>query len=126
MATTLSDGTTTVAFLIDPVWLDEHAFQPVAAAVGRGAHGALFIDELALTGGRPMTLETLVMRPVLQQIETWRAVAGQALTLDYRGVEYDVVLNHAAGALQAAGWPETYSDPDDTCMYDLTLRLLQV
>lgn len=132
MATTLSDGTTTVTLHEDLFWSDENNWHPVAQSAQRSITGALIIQTTTMLKGRNITLESeddqsaAMARSVVDQLRNWAAVAGQQLTLTLRGVARTVIFRHQDGAgLEARPWIH-YSDVDDEDYYLCVLRLMEI
>jgi hypothetical protein len=53
---TLTNGVDTVTLPDALQWVDEFDFVPTAVKSGRTLTGALWVEEVSLTGGRPITL----------------------------------------------------------------------
>lgn len=126
--TTLTKGVDAVTLPDDLIWTDEFAFNKVASNVSYGIDGALFIDEGVRLAGQPITLDgahVWVPRSTIETLEAWKALPGQQFTLNYRGVNHTVVMDHSRGAMTAT--PDIAYDEyaaDDN--YALTLRFLKV
>lgn len=130
MATTLTKGVDVLALPDELQWVDEFDHNVVAAEVARSMDGALIVDEAVRLAGRSITLEGTrqygwMPRGDLLTLQAWKALPGQAFVLLYRGVSYNVVMDHNRGAL-AAQQITDYPDPDDTDYYAVTLRFLTV
>lgn len=105
--TTLSDGVTTINLNPSLRWTDEHLWNPVEQTVERSITGALLVQTAQRTLGRPITLQAdadnagWLPYSTVQQIQAWAAIAGQQMTLTYRGVAYTVAFRHQDGAVEA-------------------------
>lgn len=134
MPTTLALGGTVLTLPVDErsdlVWVDEHDFNPLAADARYSIDGALIVDEVLRTSGRPITLQGgdsygWITRATLDQLEAWRALPAQQFTLTYRSVAHTVLMDHARGAVSARPYLERISYlPGD--FYVPTLRFLKV
>lgn len=126
--TTLTKGADVLNLPDDFIWADEFDFNPVAANASYGIDGSLFIDEGVRLAGQPMTLDgshLWVPRSTVITLQAWRALPNQTFTLNYRGANHTVRMDHARGAFAAS--PVTaYGDPESTDDYTLTLRFLKV
>lgn len=126
----------TVSLPGDMQWVDEFTWLPTAAQVEVACNGALIIEESAQLAGRPITLEGRLegsvgfAMPDRATILALRAMASvpQAapLTLTLEdGRVFTVRFRHADGAIEAQ--PLKHIVPaEDTDLYSLTLRLMQV
>jgi hypothetical protein len=126
--TTLTDGTTTATFTDDVLWVDEFDWHPVSAKSGRTVTGALWVEEAALSAGRPITLQSPgdggpVARSQMLNLQTLAAIAGASLTLTLRGVTYTVMFDRDGGKPLEAKPFIDYSDVDAADLYLITLRL---
>lgn len=132
MATTLTDGTTTVILSSDLRWSDEHNWWPVEQSIKRSLSGALIVQAQSRVGGRPITLEAQDdssawhSRATIEQLRTWASTPGQILTLLLLGTTYSVMFRHHDGAGIEASPIIDYSDPGPNDPYRLTLRLMQI
>lgn len=134
MATTLSDGTTTVTLSRDMTWSDEHNWHPVAQTVQRGLTGSLIIQAAQMTKGRPITLEPIddesgaMLRSIVAQLRNWTAVPGQQLTLTLRGIARTVIFRHQDGSgLESRPFIEWATEELDDSDYELcVLRLMEI
>lgn len=128
--TTLTNGATTATFTDDVLWIDEFDFSPVAQAVARTITGALWVQEGALSAGRPITLQSPsdggpVPRSQLLNLQTLAAIPNATLTLTLRSVAYTVMFDRASKAIEARPFID-YSDVDAADSYLITLRLRTV
>lgn len=110
-------------------WPDEFAWKQVEQTTTYTTTGALLIEAAAKQAGRPITLQgsetrAWCTRGALVTLRAWAATPGQALTLALRGANYDVVFDHAGGALSATPIVD-FSDPDTDDWYFITLRFLE-
>lgn len=127
---TLSVGGTSVD-LVDLLWSDEFAWQPVAQQVDRSITGALIVQASQMVAGRPVTLtggsadRGWMSRDAVLQCGAWAATAGQVMTLVWRGTTYSVIYRHQDGAIEASPVdPRTDDAADDD--YRVTLRLMVI
>lgn len=128
--TTLTKGSDVLTLTDDLIWTDEFEFNPVASSAAYGVDGALFIDEASRLSGQPITLAGgsnygQITRAQLETLEAWKALPGQLFTLNYRGVNHSVVMDHARSAITATPRRErrSYVASD---LYIATLRFLKV
>lgn len=129
MATTLTKGADVLTLPDDLLWTDEFSFEALAAQSGYSVGGALIVDEAAKLTGRPITLEAgdqhgWITRATLLTLEAWRALPGQGFTLNYRGVDHAVRMDHERGALSARALID-YSNPQAGDFYVVTLRFIK-
>lgn len=128
-------GGTPLALPDDLAWADEFAWSPVLQATERSWTGALIVDEVQLTGGRPITLRgaentAWVPRADIRTLQAWAATAGAVFTLAMRGETYSVIFrlegNGEGSPIDAAPVVD-YSDLVDADNYaSLVLRFLEV
>lgn len=128
--TTLSDGTTTIDLPDALVWADELTWAPVAQTARRTITGALVVTTQAMQAGQPITLaaerddQGWITRAALLQCRAWAAIAGQVMTLTYRGTAYSVLWRLQDGAIDARPvMPWTDDAADDH--YRATLRFMR-
>lgn len=128
---TLSDGTTTITLPDALIWTDEHTWAPVEQTIERTVTGAIIVSVGSRTAGRPITLSGVdpdrawIARSVLGQCRALAAVAGQQLTLTWRGQAYTVLWRHQDGAIDADEvMPFDDALPDDP--FRVTLRLMTI
>lgn len=127
----LTDGVTPVTLPDDLQWVDEFDWLPVSVKTGRTITGALWVQESAIAGGRPITLQggdsfAWVSRSVVAAL--W-ALAGQVnvpLTLTLRGTNYSVAFERENGKAIEARPIQGFADVDAADKYSLTLRLRTV
>lgn len=131
MAITLTDGIDTVLLDADLYWPDENSWHPVEQTVQRSITGALLVSVSARVKGRPITLQpedessAWMLHSDLAMLKAWAAIPGQILSLQLRGVYYDVMFRHQDTALEAVPVVH-YSDVSDGDYYRITLRFLEV
>lgn len=108
MATTLSDGVTTITLPDDMVWEDEHDYHPVEQAVDYTLTGAILVHTAIKQAGRPITLvgeedHSWVTRATVDALKAYADVAPDPETgdgvyqLTLRGTTRDVVFRHHDG-----------------------------
>jgi len=111
-------------------WPDELDWEPVAQAAERTIPGAQIVDQTALTGGRPITLEIpWVARSTVDQLQQLREQVATAMTLTLPGgAQHQVRWRRGDGqALEVeAHWPEAPDVIGPDTRYDVTLRLMEV
>jgi hypothetical protein len=95
MAATL--GGVTIASSI--VWTDKFQYSGIAQQTTRTLGGRLVVYRSALTGGRPITLESLedqgcVPLAVVAQLQALSAALGAVYTLEIGGESYQVSFRH--------------------------------
>lgn len=99
MAITLTYAATTIDLGDRLVWVDEHAWQPVAMALDTGTLGDLHVHVRARSSGRPITLEgqdsnAWLTRTTVLALQAWAALPGAQLTLHLRGEGRTVMFDH--------------------------------
>ena len=129
--TTLSDGTTTITLPSGLKWSD-YTWSPVAQTSDYTLTGAVIVQLGTAQAGRPITLEPAddssawALKPIVDQIEAWAAVAGKQLTLVYMGTSYVVIFRHQDAPAVLAEPVVFFDDPDSTDYYRLTLKMMGV
>jgi hypothetical protein len=129
---TLTNGTTIT--LPDHLeWIDEFDFTPVAQRTGRTVTGALYVDEVALSAGRPITLQGAedrwVLRAVLETLLAWAQTPNTPMTLNLRGIDYAVIYDRRGGKpieARAVGWLGWHGDVAADDAYIVTVHFLVV
>ncbi|MCS4509134.1 hypothetical protein [Xylophilus ampelinus] len=131
MSITLTYAGTTVPLPADLRWVNELEWQPVAQTAERSITGALVLDFLQLSGGRPITLQggddhAWDSRAAMLLLQAWASIAGAAFTLNLRGETFQVVFAREEAAL-AGVLVVDYCDPTDEHPYcSLALRFLEI
>lgn len=126
MANTLTVSATTVTLADDTVWLDEFGWQPVIQRTEYSITGALVVDALAKAAGQPMTLDCRWLPySAVQQLEAWKALPAQVLSLFLRSAAHNVIFDHERGAMDAVPVVD-YDVPAAADSYAVTLRFLKV
>lgn len=130
---TLTNGATTITLADHLEWIDEFDFSAVAQRVGRGVTGALHVDEMALSAGRPITLQGAddrwLLRSVVETLQAWAQTPGTTMTLTLRGTAYTVSFDRQGGKAieaRAVGWLGWHGDVDPDDAYVVTLHFLVV
>jgi hypothetical protein len=128
---TLSDGTTTVTLPDDLQWVDEFDWHPVVAKTGRTVTGALWVQESAITAGRPITLQgdvnyAWVPRSAILGLQTLAALVGVPLTLTRFAVARTVMFDREQAKPIEVKPIIDYAEPDNADNYQLTVRLRTV
>jgi hypothetical protein len=107
---TLTNGATTITLPDHLEWIDEFSFDAVAQRAVRGVTGALHIDEVALTAGRPITLQGAddrwVERAAIETLHAWAqtpVAAGQRVPLNGSAATVDAFLAAIEQAQRSAG-----------------------
>lgn len=111
------------------VWTDEFKTTQIAQSTTRTLSGALVIQTGVKIDGRPMTLaggdsgwmthsQLVTLRNYLE------ANPDTEMTLNYRGIEYTVLLDASSGAALVAEPVVDYSTPEADDWYTVTLKLL--
>jgi hypothetical protein len=138
MATTLSDGVTTITLPDDFVWDDEHDWHPVEQAVDYTLTGAILVHTAIKQAGRPITLvgeedHSWVTRSTVDALKTYADVAPDPETgngvyqLTLRGVTRDVVFRHHDGEpMSSAIILYKGKAPEPTDYYQITLKFMEV
>lgn len=127
----------TVVLPDDLQWIDEFGWLPTAQQVEIAADGALIIEESAQLAGRPITLEgrmdgntgfALVTRATVAALRALAAapVAAPLVLQLEDGRVFDVRFRHGDGVAVEAKPMKHVAPHEDTDLYSLTLRLMQV
>lgn len=122
---------TTITLPDDLQWIDEFDFTAVAQRVGRSVTGALQVDEVALSAGRPITLQgaddrAWIARAVLDTMRGWAQTPNTPLTLNLRGTDYTVIFDRQGGKPIEARPVQIYDDVDAADAYVVTVHFLVV
>lgn len=132
MSTTLvyGAGPTSITLPDDLFWSDEYLWRAVEQRKTYSITGALLIESGLKAAGQPITLVSgdgaaWVTRTVLDTIQTAARIAGQQLTLNYRGTAYTVMFDHENGAVESQPVVD-FSDPIGGDFHTLTLRFIKV
>lgn len=130
---TLTNGATTITLPDHLEWIDEFDFSAVAQRAGRGVTGVLYVDEVALSGGRPITLQGAedrwLIRSVLDTLQAWAQTPGVTMTLTLRGTAYTVTFDRRGGKAieaRAVGWLGWHGDVQAGDAYVVTVHLLVI
>lgn len=99
MATTLSDGATSVTLPDDMMWNDQHSWTPVEQTVSTSITGAALIDVGTRIKGRSITLQSdeqhaWIPYATISQIKAWAAIAGKQITLTIGMDTFQVIFRH--------------------------------
>lgn len=99
MAITLTHEASTIDLGGRLLWVDEHAWQPVAMALDTGTLGDLHVHVRARSAGRPITLEGVdsnawLTRATVLALQAWAALPGAQFTLHLRGADRTVLFDH--------------------------------
>lgn len=133
MAITLQKGADTIVLPPDLLWSDEFAWSPVAQNTERSVTGALLVDVATRQDGMPITLtgterHAWLLRPEVQALRAWVALAGQAFTLTINGQAFTVLFDHGTDEVSRAfvvAQLVDYSDPAPQDYYcSVTLRFI--
>ena len=89
------------------VWLDEFGWTGVVSEVAPAINGTVIVQEAALSGGRPVTLQGdaetgWLQRSDLQALQATAAVPEATYGLSYNGNNYTVRWRHEDGQVIAA------------------------
>jgi hypothetical protein len=127
---TLTYGVTPLALPDDLLWVDEDAWRAVEQRTQYTITGALLVEAYAKQSGRTITLQggpdyAWMPRATLDTLRAWAALPAQAFVLNLHGTDYDVILDHAAGAITAAPVID-YATPAADDPYAVTLRFLEI
>lgn len=111
-------------------WPDEFGWQKVMQNMEYTITGSLVLETATRLAGRPITLvgdltATWLVRADLKILEEWKNVAGRLMTLVIRGETFAVAFNQGSAPIEFEPLV-AYSDPDDTDVYSLTLRFIEV
>lgn len=127
---TLSNGATSVELPDALTWADEFSWGGVDQAVGRSITGALIVQEVGLAAGRPITLEAedrfgWTTRATVSALAALAALPAAPLTLNMRGVTYDVAFRRQDGPFVATP-VISFDDDDPDDFYRVRVRLMTV
>ena len=127
---TLTNGTA-VTLPDSLLWSDEFDFTAVAQRVGRGVTGALFVDEMALSSGRTITLQGAddrgwLPRAALETLYGWAQTPNLPMTLNLRGTNYSVIFDRQQGKPIEARPVQIYEDVAAGDHYVVTLHFIVV
>lgn len=101
---TLSANSVTLSLDPDLYWQDEFDWTEIEEAEDRSISGARIIDIGIKSGGRPITLTPAdddsgwMLRATLTQLQAWEKIPGLIMTLNLRGVSYQVNFRRTSGA----------------------------
>ena len=132
MSITLTYSTTTVDLGDRLEWEDEYTWSPVEQATEYSTTGALLMDVGLKLAGRPITLQgtqtaAWLTRAVCDTLQAWAALPGIALTLTLRGVERQVVFDHAQKGFDAQPiWRLADGEMTPELLYLPTFRFLEI
>jgi hypothetical protein len=89
------------------VWTDEFDWSGVVTEAAPAINGNLIVQQAALSGGRPVTLQGdaeqgWLLRSALLSLQSKAAVADASYTLAYNGANYTVRFRHEDGQVIAA------------------------
>lgn len=130
---TLTDTTTTLTLPDDLLWADEFTWTPIQQTVDVALDGANIIQVGERLAGRPITLQSgrgpyfaIIERATLDQLLTWANEPGQELVLNIRGATRDVIFRHHEGTVIDAEMLLYHSAPDESTLYAVTVRLMEI
>ena len=117
------------------LWSDEFEWKPIEQNQERAVNGTLIIQEGKKLSGRPITLlskadsQGWIKRSNLSVLQDWSALQNEQFTLEFEYAhdnrQFNVIFNHAEGALQAEpvkGFPSVSNDD----YYKVTLKFIEV
>jgi hypothetical protein len=130
MIITLDDGSTTLTLPEDLLWTNEHDWHPVVQARAYTVTGAMWLHSQVRAAGRPIVLQAderraWMTRAEIAALAAWAAMPGLAMVLSLDAVDYDVVFDHEAGAMEARPVAD-FSDPLSTDYAIATLRFITI
>jgi hypothetical protein len=114
----------------DLIWTDEFDWTPVKQTITEAVDGSLIVETGLLLAGRPITLSgaidsAWIDRGTLKSLYAYaQSVSERTLTL-LDGRSFTVIFRHGEKPVEAAQ-VVSFTNPDDTDYYTLTVRLLQV
>ena len=135
MSTNLSLGAAVLVLPDDLVWPDEFLWSTVSQSVERSITGALLIDAMARSDGRPITLEgrgdrAWISRGDLRALRSWADLVGQEFVLSIHGETFNVIFDHGTDETTRALAMSAVMDWSDMVDGDyycsVTLRFLTV
>lgn len=127
MSVSLTLGATTLALPDTLAWSDELDWTPQVQSSEYSLTGALIVETATKLAGRPIELSgrAATHRALILSLFDWLSTS-EPLMLHWRGTDYRVTWNHAAGPLVARPLLADLADPDPTDLYWLELRFLEV
>lgn len=130
MSIVLTAGATTVTLHSDLQWKDEFEWGAVEQKTTYSTTGALIRQATEKQAGRPITLvasedKAWMTRTTLSACYLLTQSASLVMSLNLRGVVYDVVWNHSDGPIDFEP-VVPFSDPLGDDFYIATLRFLTV
>lgn len=114
------------------VWADEFDWTGVVTEVAAGINGNLVVQEAALSGGRPVTLQGdaetgWLQRSDLVALQALSGVADATYVLSYNGAQYTVRWRHEdAPVIQAAPVVGRENAAATDYYHQITLKLITV
>jgi hypothetical protein len=112
------------------LWPNEFSWSPVDQSVNYTITGAMIVQSSKKLAGQPIVLagdvaHTWMLRLYVKTLKQWAEEPGRVMTLNLRGVDRNVIFDHANTPIETADvWD--FSDPDDTDFVAITLRFLTV
>lgn len=125
---TLTYAATTVTLPDDMAWPDENTWRAVEQRTSYSITGALLVESALKQAGRAIELQSdagsaWMARTTLLGLKAWAALPGIVMVLVLRGQTFNVIFDHAGGAIQAAPVVD-YSDPADADFYVVSLKFI--
>lgn len=114
----------------DLSWADEYAWLPIVQTSEFSLTGALIVEEATRQAGRPMTLQTpeggaWTTRATVNLLRaTLTANTSMTLTL-HDARNFNVRWRHSETPLESSPVLEGLADPEDSSIYNLTLRFIE-
>lgn len=109
-------------------WSDEYQWSQVAQAQARTLDGALVVEEVALQGGRPVTLQGLwLTRTEVEQLRVLEGQVSQPMNLTLPdGRQLSVLWRREGGRPCLEAQPlHPRAAPDGETLYRVTLRMME-
>lgn len=117
---------------IDLIWKDEYGWSNVTQSVKKALTGALIIQEASQAKGRKFSLvggqdAAWVTRTTLDALMLKANTPDLQMSLNFHGDIYNVMFSRSGNTSPVVP-TEIYelADPDDTHVYGITLKLMEV
>ncbi|TNH91150.1 hypothetical protein CF139_05070 [Aeromonas hydrophila] len=111
-------------------WGDEFEWDPVGQVITSTLTGALVVEEVAQSEGRPITLqsdgESWVRREVVLALYSLVSTLSTPMQLELNGRIFTVLWRRENGGGFVAKQLYRIADPDNQFPYEITLRLIEV
>lgn len=117
----------------DLIWADEYGWSKVSQDIKKSLTGKLIIQEASQTKGRKFTLtgdagSAWIEKTTLDLIQAKIDTINLNMTLNYHGVNYNVMFNRSGENVSPIDTQPIYelSDPQGDHVYSITLKFIEV